>query len=129
MANFERSNNGIYSLKKIGEDNFPGVDSLGRKVSPEGVAAYESQCAGIRRLQDLGVVYLYSGGNTVANVAAIMIYLNGSVQAAMERRLKLKKVLEIKKRQKSHQLVYFERAFEKLDAEYKVVKKRQEIAK
>ena len=98
-------------------------------MSPEGVAAYESQCAGIRRLQDLGLKELYSGGNTVANVAAIMIFLNGAVQAAMERRLKVKKVMEMKKRQKKPELVYFEKAFEKLDGEYKEVKKRQETAK
>ncbi|KAL7540002.1 hypothetical protein ACHAXR_010808 [Thalassiosira sp. AJA248-18] len=129
VANFERSNNGIWSLKALGEDDFPGVEALGRKVSPEGVAAYESQCAAIRRLQDLGVKELYSGGNTVANVAAVMLYLNGAAQAAMERRLKLKKVLEIKKRKGSPQLAYFEMAFEKLDGQYKEVKRRQEIAK
>ena len=105
------------------------MDALGRKVSPEGVAAYESQCAAIRRLKDLGIKELFSGGNTIANVASVMIYLNAAAQAAMERRLKMKKVLEIKRRQKSPQLVYFEKAFEKLDAEYKEVKKRQEIAK
>ena len=65
---------------------------------------------------------LYSGGNTVTNVASVMIYLNSAVQAAMERPLKMKKVLEIKKGQKSPQLGYFEKAFEKLDAAYKVVK-------
>lgn len=41
----------------------------------------------------------------------------------------MKKVMEMKKRGKSEQLVYFEKAFEKLDEEYKEVKKRQEIAK
>eukprot|EP00581_Thalassiosira_minuscula_P003003 CAMPEP_0183742818 /NCGR_PEP_ID=MMETSP0737-20130205/64894_1 /TAXON_ID=385413 /ORGANISM="Thalassiosira miniscula, Strain CCMP1093" /LENGTH=2014 /DNA_ID=CAMNT_0025978411 /DNA_START=21 /DNA_END=6066 /DNA_ORIENTATION=+ len=129
VANFERSNNGIWSLKALDEDDFPGVEALGRKVSPEGVAAYESQCAAIRRLQDLGIKELYSGGNTVTNVASVMIFLNGAVQAAMERRLKVKKVMEMKKRQKSPQLVYFEKAFEKLDEEYKEVKRRQEVAK
>jgi hypothetical protein len=129
VANFERGNSGIWSLKALGEDNFPGVEALGRKVSPEYIAAYESQCAAIRRLQDLGVKELYSGGNTLANVAAAMIYLNGAVQAALERRLKMKKVVEIKTRQKSPQLDYFEKALEKLDVEYKEVKKRQEIAK
>ena len=48
VANFDRANNGIWCLKAIGEDDFAGVDALGRKVSPEGVAAYESQCAAIR---------------------------------------------------------------------------------
>lgn len=129
VANFERGNNGVWFLKAVGEDDFPGVEALGRKVSPEGVAAYESQVAAIRRLQDLGVRELYMGSNTILNVAAAMIYLNGAVQAAMERRLKMKKVVEIKTRQKSPRLVYFEKAFEKLDAEYREVKKRQEIAK
>lgn len=36
VANFERTNNGIWTLKAIGEDDFPGVESLGRRVSPEG---------------------------------------------------------------------------------------------
>jgi hypothetical protein len=129
VANFERANNGIWNLKAIGEDNFPGVEALGRKVSPEGVASYESECAAIRRLRDLGVKELYSGGNTIANVSMIMIYLNGAVQAALERKIKMKKVLEIKKRQRSPQVPYFEKSFTKLDDEYKQVKKRQEIAK
>lgn len=129
VANFERSKNGIWSLKALGEDDFPGVEALGRKVSPEGVAAYESQSAAIRRLQDLGIKELYMGGNTILNVAAAMILLNGAVTGAMERRLKMKKVLEIKTRQKSPRLIYFEKAFEKLDSEYREVKKRQEIAK
>jgi hypothetical protein len=80
-------------------------------------------------LQDLGVKELYSGGNTILNVAAAMIHLNGAVQASMERRLKMKKVLEIKTRQKSPRLIYFEKAFQKLDGEYREAKKRQEIAK
>ena len=131
VANFERSNNGIWSLKGLGklslnlhsctynytpfhsksrphdftgEDDFPGVEALGRKVSPEGVAAYESQCAAMRRLADLGVRDLFSGTNQVQNLASIMLYLNGAVQAAMERRIKLKKVFEIKKRQRSPQV-------------------------
>ena len=72
---------------------------------------------------------LYSGGNTILNVASAMIHLNGAVQASMERRLKMKKVLEIKTRQKSPRLIYFEKAFQKLDKEYRETKKRQEIAK
>lgn len=129
VANFDRANKGIWSLKSIGEDDFVGVEGLGRKVSPEGVAAYESQCAAIRRLKDLGISELYSGTNMVTNVAMVQSYLNGAAQAAMERRLKMKKVLEIMRRQKSPQLVYYEKAFEKLDADYKKLKKRQEIAR
>lgn len=129
VANFERSNNGIWSLKSMNEDGFQGVEALGRKVSPEGVAAYESQCADIHRLRDLGVKELYSGGNTVANIAQLLMYLNGAATASMQRRLKLKKVLEIQKRKKSPKLAYFERALDKLDEEYKEAKRRQEIAK
>lgn len=129
VANFDRANKGIWSVKSIGEDDFPGVEGLGRKVSPEGVAAYESQCAAIHRLKDLGITELYTGTNMVANVAMVQIYLNGAAQAAIERRLKLKKVLEVMRRQKSPQLIYYEKAFEKLDAEYKKVKRRQEIAR
>ena len=129
VANFQRANDHVYNLKATGEDDFLGVDALGRKVSPEGVAAYESQCAAIIRMQDLGLKELYSGGNTLANVASVMIYLHGAVQAAIERRIKMKKVLEMKRRQKSPQLDYFEKAFEKLDEQYKEVKKRQEVGK
>jgi len=128
VGNFER-NIGTWSLKATGEDDFVGVDSLGRKVSPEGVAAYESQCAHIRKLQELGIKELYSGGNTITNVASVMIYLNAAAQAAMERRLKMKKVLEIKRRAQSDKLVYYEKCFEKLDKEYKEAKKRQEVSK
>jgi hypothetical protein len=129
VANFGRNKNGVWSVKAVGEDDFPGVEAMGRKISSEGVAAYESQVAAIRRLQDLGVKELYSGGYTILNVAAAMIFLNGFVQASIERRLKMKKVLEIKTRQKSSRLVYFEKAFQKLDADYREAKKRQEIAK
>ena len=143
VANFDRSNNGIWSLKRIGEDDFPGVDALGRRVSPEGVASYESECAGIRRLRDLGLNELYrSGSSTLASIAGIMIYLNGAAQAAMERRLRMKKVLEMMRRQMTkkkssmtssatddERMVYFEKAFEKLDREYREAKRRQEIAK
>ena len=108
VGNFER-NIGTWSLKATGEDDFVGVDALGRKVSPEGVAAYESQCAHIRKLQELGIKELYSGGNTITNVASVMIYLNAAAQAAMERRLKMKKVLEIKRRAQSDKLVYYEK--------------------
>jgi hypothetical protein len=128
VGNFER-NIGTWSLKATGEDDFVGVDALGRKVSPEGVAAYESQCAHIRKLQELGIKELYSGGNTITNVASVMIYLNAAAQAAMERRLKMKKVLEIKRRAQSDKLVYYEKSFEKLDKEYKEAKKRQEVSK
>jgi len=129
VANFDRANKGIWSLKSIGEDDFPGVEGLGRKVSPEGVAAYESQNAAIRRLKDLGISELYTGTNMIANVAMVQTYLNGAAQAAMERRLKIKKVLEVMRRQKSSQLIYYEKAFEKLDADYRQIKRRQEIAR
>ena len=33
VANFERNKNGIWSVKAVGEDDFPGVEALGRKVS------------------------------------------------------------------------------------------------
>eukprot|EP00984_Skeletonema_dohrnii_P007329 scaffold2651_cov137-Skeletonema_dohrnii-CCMP3373.AAC.1 len=131
VANFDRANKGIWSVKSIGEDDFPGVEGLGRKVSPEGVAAYESQCAAIHRLKDLGITELYTGTNMVANVAMVQTYLNGAAQAAMERRREMKRVLEVTKRdpKKSSDLIYYEKAFEKLDADYKKVKRRQEIAR
>ena len=110
-----------------------GVEGCGRKVSPEGIAAYESQLAAAQRLKDLGVKDLHTGANNILNLANVMIFLNGAVQAAMERKIKMKKVLDIKKRQKSaaatKQLPYFEKAYAKLDQQHKEMKKRQEIAK
>lgn len=46
-----------------------GVDALGRKVSPEGIAAYESELAAMQRLSDLGIQDLYLGTNALANVS------------------------------------------------------------
>lgn len=129
VANFDRTAKGIWSLKSVGEEDFPGVEALGRKVSPEGVAAYESQCAAIRYLHDLGITELFSGGSNIPNVAMVMMYLNGAANAAYERKIKLKKVLEVNRRQKSPQVPYFERAFEKLEDEHKSVNRRKEIAK
>ena len=77
----------------------------------------------------MGITELYSGGTNITNVATIMLYLNGAAHCSAERRLKCKKVLELKKRQKSPQVPYFQKAFDKLDVAYKEVKKRQEIAK
>ena len=59
----------------------------------------------------------------------VMMYLNGAALAALERKIKMKKVLDIKKRQKSPLLAYYEKAFAKLDYQHKEAKKRQEIAK
>ena len=59
----------------------------------------------------------------------VMMYLNGAANAAYERKIKLKKVLEVNRRQKSPQVPYFERAFEKLEDEHKSVNRRKEIAK
>jgi hypothetical protein len=108
---------------------FVGVDALGRKVSPEGIAAYESELAAVQRLKDLGLNDLYTGTNNLANISMVMLFLNGAAQAALERKIRMKKVLDIKRRQRSPLLPYFEKAFEKLDHEHKDVKKKQEIAK
>ena len=120
---------GIWRLKRIGQDGFPGVDALGRKVSPEGIAAYESELAAIQRLRDLGIKDLYLGTNNLANIGNVMMYLNGYVQSALERKIKIKKILDIKRRQKSPVLPYYEKAYNKLDYQYKEAKKHQEIAK
>lgn len=106
-----------------------GVDALGRKVSPEGIAAYESELAAVQRLKDLGLKDLYVGASNIANIAMVMIFFNGAAQAALERKIKMRKILDIKKRQKSPMLPYFEKAFEKLDNQHKAIKKKQEIAK
>ena len=105
------------------------MDALGRKVSPEGIAAYESELAAVQRLKDLGLKDLYVGASNIANIAMVMIFFNGAAQAALERKIKMRKILDIKKRQKSPTLPYFEKAFEKLDNQHKAIKKKQEIAK
>ena len=129
VANFDRSDDQTWTLKKVGQDGFPGVEALGRKLSPEGIAAYESELAAIQRLTDLGLKDLHSGANNLTNIAAVMMYLNGATQAALERKIKMKKVLDIKRRQKSPMLDYYEKAFSKLEYQHKEAKKRQEIAK
>ena len=90
---------------------------------------HQSELATIQRLRDLGLKDLFIGATSIANIAVVMIYLNGAVQAALERKIRMKKLLDIKKRQKSPLLVYFEKAYQKLEHQHKEAKKRQETAK
>jgi hypothetical protein len=64
MFGFCRTNRSIFVLLL-----YLGVDALGRKVSPEGIAAYESELAAMQRLSDLGIQDFYLGTNALANVS------------------------------------------------------------
>ena len=59
VATYDK-NTSIWRIKPIGMDDFAGVESLGRKIPPEGICAYESACAASRRLTDLGLRDLYT---------------------------------------------------------------------
>eukprot|EP00547_Thalassionema_nitzschioides_P013865 CAMPEP_0194249996 /NCGR_PEP_ID=MMETSP0158-20130606/21866_1 /TAXON_ID=33649 /ORGANISM="Thalassionema nitzschioides, Strain L26-B" /LENGTH=1592 /DNA_ID=CAMNT_0038986661 /DNA_START=214 /DNA_END=4992 /DNA_ORIENTATION=- len=75
--------------------DYPGVEALGRRIAPEGVATYETCCAAQRRLQDRGIVSLYVGsGAPVQAVKIVSDYLARQKNAALELRRKMKKAVE-----------------------------------
>jgi hypothetical protein len=74
--------------------DYPRVEALGRRTSPESVAVYESTCTYVQRLADLGIHDLYHGVNSIQAVGQAMIYLNGAVNAACEWKSKMTRLAE-----------------------------------
>jgi hypothetical protein len=124
-------NTQIWTSKSISED-YPGVEALGKRSSPEGVAAFESACALRRRLSDLGIHQLLErGSHTVTNVGVTMVYLAGQVNAARERARKTKKLLDFSRSNKKIevlQVAFYERAANELENLYKMLKQKYEVA-
>ena len=55
VATYDK-NTSIWTPKAIGFEGYPGVEALGKSISPEGIVAYETASAASRRLTDLGFV-------------------------------------------------------------------------
>eukprot|EP00934_Nitzschia_sp_Nitz4_P004104 Nitzschia sp. Nitz4//scaffold390_size11914//842//8150//NITZ4_009014-RA/size11914-snap-gene-0.14-mRNA-1//-1//CDS//3329550186//4094//frame0 len=131
VANYDK-NSQIWSTKAIGFEDYPGVDALGKQISPEGVAAWEVASAAVRRLNDLGVNQLFAGSHTVSSVGVTMIYLAGQVNATRELARKMKKLVDVSRSNKNIsplQLQYYEKAAAELDMIAKAVRQRHEVAK
>ena len=132
VAQYDRESS-HYTNKQIGFEDYPGVEALARRFSPEGVAAYESSCAASRRLADLGLSGIYKGSGAVTSVGAAMVFLTGKLNAARERKSKMARTLKFAKDSKSKtnagQIALYERAAKKLDDEWREARKSHEVAK
>jgi hypothetical protein len=124
-------NTQIWTTKAVGHEDYPGVDALGKSISPESVAAFETATAATRRLADLGIHQLCTGSHTVASVGVTMVYLAGQVNAARELARKSKKLLDLSQTNRSitpEQIKFYEKAAAELDAMFKVQRQKYEIA-
>eukprot|EP00980_Cylindrotheca_fusiformis_P010756 scaffold2430_cov143-Cylindrotheca_fusiformis.AAC.1 len=83
VAEYDK-NTQIWTTKKIGYEDYPGVDALGKAISVEGVTAYETANAAVTRLNDLGIYQLFSGAHACSSVGVAMVYLAGQVNAVRE---------------------------------------------
>ena len=132
VAHYDK-NSQIWDSKPITDyDDYPGVEALGRKVAPEGVACYEMACATARRLCDIGLTILYSGSSNVATVGAAMAYLTGDVNSSRDMSRKMKKMLEFARSSKASteaQITFYEKAAEKLDERWKDYRRKHEVAR
>ena len=125
-------NTQIWTTKRIGYEDYPGVDALGKQIASEGVAAYEVTGSATRRLNDLGIEQLYSGAHAVSSVGVTMIYLAGQVNATKELARKVKRLCEASKGNKAVspvQIRYYEEATKELEAMAKALRQRHEVAK
>lgn len=122
----------IWTTKDIGDDDYPGVEALGKSIAPEGVAAYEMSSAAVRRLSDLGIHQLFSGSHAVSSVGVVMMYMAGQVNSSREAARKVKKLADMSrsnKSMKSLQVQYYDEAASELEALSKSLRQRYEVAK
>lgn len=124
-------NTQIWTTKAIGYEDYPGVDALGKSISPESVAAFETATAATRRLADLGIHQLCTGSHTVASVGISMVYLAGQMNATKDLARKSKKLLDLSRTNRNispMQIKFYEKAAEQLDSMYKVQRQKYDIA-
>ncbi len=119
-------NTQIWTLKDIGFEDFPGVEALGREVSPEGIAANWESRAATLKLQDLGINQIYRTANGTTNLAAAMTYINGQIRAGKKRLRVISKLVKSQKKSKDRDA--FSKAEAKLEAAYKALKRKGEVA-
>eukprot|EP00536_Pseudo-nitzschia_multiseries_P002842 jgi/Psemu1/322735/estExt_fgenesh1_pg.C_390042 len=124
-------NTQIWTAKKIGQDDYPGVDALGKQLAPEGVVAWEVADAAKQRMNDLGIHQLYSGSHATVSVGVTMFYLAGQMNAAREIARKVKKHGEMIKSNKALKPIqerYYEEAARILELMSKSLRQRHEVA-
>jgi hypothetical protein len=130
VAKFDK-NTLIWTNKSIGEEDYPGLEALGKSIAPEGVAAFESACAASRRLTDLGIHQLFAGSHTIASVGIIMVYLAGQLNAARELARKTKKLYELSRLNKNMpatQVLFYEKAAAEHESLFKMLRQKHDIA-
>jgi transcription initiation factor TFIID subunit 1 len=122
----------IWTTKPIGYEDYPGVDGLAKTIAPEAISAFDSACATRRRLSDLGIEQLAEkGANTAVSVGVTIVYLAGQLNAAREIARKTKKLGELSKTNRSiqsMQVKFYEKAAEELEARFKLLRQKHEIA-
>jgi Protein of unknown function (DUF3591) len=131
VAVFDK-NTMIWSNKSIGFEDYPGVDALGKSISPESIAAFETASAASRRLADLGIYHLYSSSSAVPSFAVVMMYLSGQLNAARDLSRKTKKFMEISRSNKAIdpiQIKFYEAAATELEGYFKMIRQKHEIAR
>jgi len=124
-------NTQIWTAKKIGQDDYPGVDALGKQLAPEGVVAWEVADSAKQRLNDIGIYQLYSGSHATVSVGVTMFYLAGQMNAARELARKVKKKVEVIKKNKAIkplQEKYYEEAARELELMSKSLRQRHDVA-
>ena len=125
-------NTSIWTPKRIGEDGYMGVEALSKEISPEGVVAYEIASAASRRLTDLGIHMLYLGDKATVSVGVAMTYLSGQMVSARKLMHMIKgaaeKYAKIKRNNNQMQTLFYEKATAELQAYYKMLKERHDIA-
>lgn len=122
----------IYTLKSLME--FPGVEALGKRFTPESVAAYETACAASRRLKDLGIVTFDNKGSTsVAGVGIAIVYLTGQANALRELSKNMDRMLSLAKSGKVEnmkaQIPIYQEAAAELESAWKEARRRLEVAR
>jgi hypothetical protein len=123
---------GVWSCKSIGQEDYPGVDALGKQIPPEGVATFQATSSAVRRLSDLGIHSLMNGAHALGSVGVAMIYLAGQLTTAKEIARKVKKLAEVSKSNKNlqpSQVKFYEEAALQLEKQSKALRQKHEVAK
>ncbi|KAL3924006.1 MAG: hypothetical protein SGILL_001307 [Bacillariaceae sp.] len=131
VAEYDKASS-IWTTKKIGQDDYPGVDALSKSIAPESVAAFETENSATRRMNDLGIHQLIHGPHAVQSVGVTMIYLAGQLNATREVARKVKKLGEMSKTNKSLKPLtkkFYEEASQELELISKSLRQRHEVAK
>uniref|UniRef100_A0A7S1BN05 Bromo domain-containing protein n=1 Tax=Corethron hystrix TaxID=216773 RepID=A0A7S1BN05_9STRA len=135
-------NTQIWTQRRVGDEDYPGAEALGRRFSPEGVSLNESSASGAQRLLDLGIRELHKGSSSVANVGAALFYLHGEAMATKERMKEMRKQAKImagvaaaaRAQSRGETTItpnetLYTRAADSLEIKWKEAKRKHEIAK